>query len=134
MIPEFNENGYLPPGVHKATIDEVLERFGHGSEDREACGQSLQWLLPICRRAGIVRLIINGSFVTDRREPQDVDCVLLAGRTYDRNSEATFMLRVGLPYLSLEIVESPDELDYFVTEVFGSDRHGKVKGTLEVIP
>ena len=133
MIPDFVENGYLPSGLHRATIEEVIKRFGEGADERIACGQSLQWLLPICRRAGIVRLILNGSFVTDRREPRDVDCVLVPGFAYAPDSEAAFMLRVGLPYLSLEIVATQDELDYFVDEVFGSDRAGRVKGLVEVI-
>ena len=27
MIPEFDEHGYLPAGVHPATLDEVAARF-----------------------------------------------------------------------------------------------------------
>ena len=133
MIPEFNENGHLPPGVHKATIEEVIGRFGHGSEDREACVQSLQWLLSICRQAGIARLILNGSFVTDRREPRDVDCALVAGDGYEPNSEADILLQAGLPYLSLEIVSTQGALDHLVNEVFGSDRMGRAKGLIEVL-
>ena len=133
MIPDFIENGYLPTGLHKATIKEVIKRFGEGSDERLACGQSLQWLLPICRRAGIIGLLVNGSFVTRHRRPQDVGCVLLAGDTYDEKSEAAFMVRVGLPYLSLEIVDRREEFDFFVREVFGSDRRGRAKGIVEVI-
>ena len=25
MIPDFDEHGYLPPGIHLATIDEVCQ-------------------------------------------------------------------------------------------------------------
>src|SRR5438552_462177 len=28
MIPELNEAGYLPPGIHPATLEEVAARFG----------------------------------------------------------------------------------------------------------
>jgi len=75
VIPAFEESGYLPPRIHVAMLEEVLERFGTGSEQREACGQSLQWLVPMCRRAGIARILLNGSFVIDVAEPGDVDCV-----------------------------------------------------------
>jgi hypothetical protein len=34
MIPPFNENGYLPPGIHLASLDEIAERFGRQSEMR----------------------------------------------------------------------------------------------------
>jgi hypothetical protein len=30
-FPEFNENGDLPVGIYKATLQEVLEHFGQGS-------------------------------------------------------------------------------------------------------
>ena len=36
MIPDFDENGYLPPGIHKATLDEISERFGQESALRKA--------------------------------------------------------------------------------------------------
>jgi len=57
MIPDFDENGYLPPGTHSATIDEVARRFGNGSDVREAEAESLRWLLPMCGAAGISRLV-----------------------------------------------------------------------------
>ena len=86
----------------------------------------------MCRQAGIVRLIINGSFVTDRRDPQDVDCVLLTGEDYDSRSNPAGLIRAGLPYLSLELAEDQEDFDFFVKEVFGSDRHGVIKGMIEV--
>jgi hypothetical protein len=77
MIPPFNEHGYLPTGVHQATLDEVDVRFGKESEVRRVQMESLRWLADLARRVGVERLVINGSFVTDLLEPNDVDCVLL---------------------------------------------------------
>jgi len=34
-LPEFNEFGDLPVGVHRATLEEVLERFGTGTQQRQ---------------------------------------------------------------------------------------------------
>jgi hypothetical protein len=28
MLPEFDATGDLPPGVHRATVNEVMQRFG----------------------------------------------------------------------------------------------------------
>jgi hypothetical protein len=36
MIPPFNELGFLPPGVHAATLAEIRDRFGGFSEIRRA--------------------------------------------------------------------------------------------------
>jgi Family of unknown function (DUF6932) len=79
MIPPFEENGYLPPGVHSATLDEVEARFGRESELRRVQMESLRWLVDLARRAGVARIVINGSFVTEVFEPNDVDCVILIG-------------------------------------------------------
>src|SRR5436190_10133627 len=120
MIPDFDERGYLPPGVHRADLPEVLDRFGAISEVRRAQGQSLEWLIKLCRTAGIVRVVINGSFVTDVAEPNDVDCVLLIGPAYNGRSEAAADLERGLPFLSLEIVREDRFLE--MLEFFETDR------------
>jgi hypothetical protein len=30
LIPPLHERGYVPPGVHQATLNEVIARFGPG--------------------------------------------------------------------------------------------------------
>jgi hypothetical protein len=41
--------------------------------------ESIGWMIDLAVRAGVQRIILNGSFVTDIIEPNDVDCVLLVG-------------------------------------------------------
>lgn len=132
MIPTFDERGYLPPGVHPATLAEVVERFGRGSELREAEAQSLVWLLPLVRAAGIVRWLVDGSFVTDVPEPNDVDCVLLQGPAYRARGEPARALADGLPFLELKVVTQAD-FEFLANEMFASDRDGVPKGLVEVI-
>jgi len=36
MIPKFNDSGYLPAGIHTASVAETEERFGRESELRRA--------------------------------------------------------------------------------------------------
>jgi hypothetical protein len=75
MIPPFQDNGYLPPGVRTAALDEIETRFAHESELRQVRMESLRWLVDLAKRAGVVRLVVNGSCVTYAPEPNDVDCV-----------------------------------------------------------
>ena len=49
MIPPFNDDGYLPPGIHPATLEEIAARFGQESELRRAEMESLQWLVQVAR-------------------------------------------------------------------------------------
>ena len=78
MIPPFDEDsGFLPPGVHPATLAEIDARFGQTSEIRRVQMESVRWMIELAQKASVQRIVLNGSFVTDIMEPNDVDCVLL---------------------------------------------------------
>ena len=88
--------------------------------------------MDLARRAGIARLVINGSFTTDAHEPNDVDCVLLVPDGLSLEDEVDDELESGLPYLSIEVVSAPD-FSWLVDEMFASDRDLVPKGVIEVI-
>lgn len=131
MIPPFDDNGYLPPGIHLATLDEVEARFGREPELRRVQMQSVRWLVEIARRTGVLRLVLNGSFATDADEPNDVDCVLLLGPDSTRDATAEAELLEGLPFLQIDLVEQAD-FDIMVEVLFASDRKSVPKGMVEV--
>jgi hypothetical protein len=132
VIPEFNEFGYLPEGVHLASLDEIASRFGHESEIRLAQMDSVRWLVDLAKQAGIQRMILNGSFVTDQIEPNDVDCALLPLADFPRNLKAAKELSEGLPFIDLQLVELDDFL-FLINVIYGSDRDAVPKGVIEVI-
>ena len=132
MIPDFDQNGYLPPGVHPATIEEIASRFGWQSEPRQVQMDSLHWLLEAAKRARILRIVIDGSFTTDRLEPNDVDCALLLEPDSPPGLEAEIEILVGLPFLQVFVLRNP-AFDPFVDGVFGKDRRNIGKGVIEVI-
>jgi hypothetical protein len=131
MIPDFDEHGYLPPGAHPAALDEIAERFGQSTEIRRVQMESLRWLVDLSRRAGVSRLIVNGSFVTDVLDPNDVDCVLLIGPKYPLDLAADKELHEGLPFVTMELV-TQRVFELYVNEIFGTDRLGVRKGMVEV--
>ncbi|MBC8870231.1 MAG: hypothetical protein H8E44_12480 [Planctomycetes bacterium] len=132
MIPSFDEHGYLPPGIHQATLEEIEVRFGRQSEMRRVQMDSLRWLVDLVKQAGIERLIINGSFVTDAAEPNDVDCVLLTSPDFPHDQVAGRELLDGLPFLDIEMVE-PRDFGILVDQVFATDRDAIPKGVVEVV-
>ena len=71
MIPDFDDSGNLPPGVHDATWGEIVQRFGWTS--RRELLDGLKAALEPLRETGCRRVFINGSFVTDKDEPGDID-------------------------------------------------------------
>lgn len=40
--PDFNENGDLPPGIHQATLAEVIEHFGQSTPQRQIMARRLE--------------------------------------------------------------------------------------------
>jgi hypothetical protein len=131
MIPPFDDLGRLPPGSHPGTVEEIDARFGQMSEIRRVQMESVRWLVELAVRAGAERIILNGSFVTDIIEPNDVDCVLLFRPGQLGDLDAVRELKAGLPFLDIAIA-SPKRFDQYVSRLFAVDRHGVPKGMVEI--
>jgi len=77
-LPLSNELGDLPPGVHRTTMEALVERFGQGSEQRRLVTRRLLHILVMAQRTDhLSRLIVFGSYVTDKLNPNDVDVILV---------------------------------------------------------
>src|SRR5712692_10407413 len=133
MIPQFNDYGYLAPGIHHAPLEEIATRFGQESELRQAQMESVRWLVDLARRAGVLRIVVNGSFVTDKLEPNDVDCVLLIGPDFPQDAAAEAEMLAGLPFINLELVDL-EGFQLFTERTFATDRNLVPKGMVEVGP
>ena len=72
MIPNFGQEGLLPPGVHPATWDAVEARFG-GNASRTRLFDGLCRAARSLRDAGCTALYLDGSFVTAKDIPGDYD-------------------------------------------------------------
>ena len=72
MVPDFTEDGLLPPGVHWATWEQIAERFGTNAWRKELLA-GLREALENLRDAGCRTVYVNGSFVTTTDVPGDFD-------------------------------------------------------------
>ncbi|MBD2604309.1 hypothetical protein H6G81_07120 [Scytonema hofmannii FACHB-248] len=72
MIPEFDENGNLPPGVHFCEWEEFQERFGINLT-RQRMINGLELAMTQLKAAGCTKIYIDGSFVTNKLKPGDFD-------------------------------------------------------------
>ena len=84
------------------------------------------------RRTGVRRLIINGSFVTEKRDPNDDDVVLLPPPD-ERRQEAMFEIEPMWPFLQILIAADDADIERWAMDDFGTDRNGRAKGVVEVI-
>lgn len=73
MLPALDhESGRLPEGVHAATWQELVERFGWNPRRRQLL-DGLADAIEGLAAAGCRTLWLNGSFVTAKEEPADFD-------------------------------------------------------------
>ncbi|HET6576502.1 MAG TPA: hypothetical protein VFG68_23075 [Fimbriiglobus sp.] len=102
-IPELVDN-VLPEGVHDCTIEEVEAVFGRfqKSDKRMRLTEKLRTYLDEARRSGLVKaVIVDGSYVMGRDEPEDIDLIVVLpadwGFTRDlKPSEYNVVTRVGI--------------------------------------
>ncbi len=83
-LPEFNEFGDLPVGVHRATFEEVLERFNQSTPQRQLVTARFVRIHKLARETGkLLRFVIFGSYITAKPAPNDVDIILVMTDDFD---------------------------------------------------
>ena len=89
MIPEL-EDGVLPQGIHGCTIEECEQVFGRfsRSDRRPRLTEALRRYALDAHASGIaVAVLIDGSHVTAKTEPNDVDIILALRSDFDLGAE-----------------------------------------------
>jgi hypothetical protein len=76
-IPRFRDDGYLPVGLHLAVEADVILRFGASSPHRRRLALRLRRWVALTRLVCAQRLLVDGSFVTAKANPNDIDAVVL---------------------------------------------------------
>lgn len=83
-LPDFNEQGDLPIGVHQASLQEVIDRFGQISPQRQLVTARLLRIFELAKSTQkLLRFVIFGSYVTAKVAPNDVDIVLIVTDDFD---------------------------------------------------
>lgn len=73
MIPHFQVNGNLPPGIHLASFEEVYARYGTNGYRKQLLGGMYEAFHAL-KIAGCDVVYLDGSFVTTKKYPNDYDC------------------------------------------------------------
>lgn len=79
-IPPFNKHGFLPEGIHTATIEEVEARFARfqtSSQRYEIFSRFRDFVAAAAKTSIVQALIVDGRFVTDKEEPGDIDVIVV---------------------------------------------------------
>lgn len=90
MIPAFNENGWLPEGVHDCSLEEAAARFGtfRVSERRPRLWAKFTEFIGEAGASGLIEaLLLDGSFVTATPNPNDIDMIVVVSESRDFATE-----------------------------------------------
>jgi hypothetical protein len=85
-IPPFNEHGVLPAGIHDCTLEEAKVRLGafEGSDRRPQLWEKFMEFIHEAKASSLVEaILVNGSFVSSKPDPNDIDLVLVVVASHD---------------------------------------------------
>ena len=140
MIQELRDDGYLPEGLHLATEAEVTFRFGSGTRRRRRLILRLRRWLEVSRLTRAHRFLVDGSFITAKPEPNDIDAVVLLADDFEQQVSMGVDAALELEEMLLtrrpeEIFAAEDTRDWNDwVEFFSRTREadGRRKGLLEI--
>lgn len=91
-IPQLDSFGLLPLGIHDCSLQDVRTRFGsfQGKDSRPRLMEKLEAFVDELRAAEIVRaIIVDGSFVTNKESPNDIDLLIVLPAGHDFRADLT---------------------------------------------
>jgi len=76
-LPEFNNEGVLPKGIHICSGLDFLEKFCSFSVERKGFEKPIADILDFSKTNNARHVFIGGSFVTNKEKPSDLDMVIV---------------------------------------------------------
>ncbi len=129
MIPQFTEEGLLPPGVYETDLEELEERMGWSLKRRELL-EGLEEALELMASCGVVRVYLNSCY--DLAEDMSAEDLGRLAPIFPPNlsNRAAVKRRFGVdrfPAAATELGSGQPFLRFFQI-----DREGRKRGGLTV--
>lgn len=85
-IPEFQENGYLPHKCYEVTLEEIKEKLVDNFPNSQTRQSRFECFMRFYRELlenvkSCIRILIDGSFVENNPNPNDIDLVIVIDST-----------------------------------------------------
>jgi hypothetical protein len=136
--PAFDDGGFIPP-IQICTEAEVARWFGFSDQRHRLLDRIRNWI-SLARAVRARRLFLDGSFVTAKDKPGDVDAVVLLPEDFRDQLQAGYPKAVELYDIlrtrePKELFAAEDEEDWWGWFGFFSrtrEANGRCKGLIEV--
>jgi hypothetical protein len=130
-IPKLMANGELPPGVHIVSLAEVETSFGQTNHRRRQLMKGLKEALALFKIANVSKVFVDGSFTTDKDEPNDIDgCWSCIGVDDFERKRQDIKNEFGIDFFIAEIIEGGCGKPF--PEFFQTNRDGELKGIIQI--
>ena len=139
-IPNLNSNGELEPGEYVVTLEEIEAQYGQSPLQRQKLMRGLKAAAVKLQAAGVKKLWVDGSFITDKLRPNDIDgcweyqdgidISLLIDDFLHRDSRKIVRERYGLDFFIAQVIEAGSGKPF--PRFFQTSRNGQAKGILIV--
>ena len=93
-IPDLDEHGLLPAGIHDCSLEEMNAKFAWNDHRERLMGSFVRFLKSEICNVFDCPVCADGSFVTDKERPNDIDVVLELLEAEDAQKWQGFMLMV----------------------------------------
>jgi hypothetical protein len=140
-IPEFDTNGNLPPGVYAVSMTNIETRYAYNTK-RKQLFNGLKKALENLKVAGVKKVWVNGSFITNKEKPNDIDGCWEYSQSMDVDKLDPVFLDM---YPPREAMKKKYGVDFLISGAhlsdggktvemfFQEDRDGNEKGILVVV-
>ena len=96
-IPEFQENGYLPHKCYEVTLDDIKEKLVDNFPDSKTRQSRFDCFMEFYEELlknvkSCIRILINGSFVSNEINPYDVDFVIILDGNSLTEDESNYLI------------------------------------------
>jgi hypothetical protein len=133
-LPVLRADGTLPPGIHRATLDEVFAAFPAVTPRRQALNDALGQCVATVKRRGLADdMGLDGSYTTSNPTPSDVDLVALTPGVYQLAGERRYAAEgIDVNLLDIQFAHDAPAFQGWLT-FFSTARNGMTKGVIALI-
>lgn len=134
-IPKFNKMGLLDKGIYQCKAKEFIKRFCYGEETvRSKYKEVLEQMFAFAVRNGVKSIIVAGSFVTDKENPNDIDCIIIFPNEKYIPMKTDELLSIEDCELDVMFAsENNKELVYSLINMFAVNRFELSVGMVEIL-
>ncbi|HKS70933.1 MAG TPA: hypothetical protein VJQ45_10955 [Ktedonobacterales bacterium] len=133
MLPPLRPDGTLPPGIHSATLAELLAAHPPVNEQRQVLNDSVRRAVEeLFRLDPLLVILVDGSYVTRKAEPNDVDILIISTRYTEPKLIAYLDQVCPVEAVSLDINVEP-QIPNRLLDLFTLTHTGQAKGIARVV-